>query len=111
MSGPGLSPKELAVKPTHPVLVFFLMIGLALIGLGHPASAQQAPTKVKISRLSFPSLSTLMIDIINMKGIDKKHGIELEGVSFSAVSPYVAALASGEVDMTATGAHVVQKMV
>lgn len=99
------------MKPNCRVLAFCLVVGFGGLGLGQPAFAQTPPTKVKISRLSFPSLSTLMIDIINAKGIDKKHGIDLEGVSFSAVSPYVAALASGEVDMTATGSHVVQKMV
>jgi ABC-type nitrate/sulfonate/bicarbonate transport system substrate-binding protein len=99
------------VKPNHRVLAFCLALAFGLFAPPELATAQQQPTKVKISRLSFPSLSTLMIDIINTKGIDKKHGIDLEGVSFSAVSSYVAALASGETEITATGPHVVQKMI
>lgn len=89
-----------------------LVLAFGLMSDAQTAFAQQQPPiKVKISRLTFPSLSSFMIDIVNSKGIDKKHGIDLEGVSFSAISGYVAALASGEADMTATGPHVVQKMV
>src|SRR6185369_14258944 len=75
-----------------------------------PPRAQE-PVKVKMSRLTFPSLSTLMIDVVKAKGIDKKHGIDLEGVPFSAISGYYAGLATGEVDMLAGGPHVAQKMI
>ena len=64
-----------------------------------------------MSRLAFPSLSTMMIDIVKAKGIDKRHGIDLEGVTFSAISGYYGALANGDADMTASGPLVVQKMI
>jgi ABC-type nitrate/sulfonate/bicarbonate transport system substrate-binding protein len=74
-----------------------------------PALGQDA-VKVKIARLAFPSLTTLMVDVVKDQGIDKKHGIDLEPQSFGAVSAYYAALATGEVDMLPAGPHVLQKM-
>ena len=74
-----------------------------------PAPAQET-VKVKIGRLAFPSLSTIMIDIVKDQGLDKKHGLDLEPVTLGAVSAYYAALATGEVDMLPAGPHVVQKM-
>ena len=67
--------------------------------------------KVKMSRLSFPSMSTMMIDIVKAKGIDKRYGIDLEGVTFSGIAGYYGALANGDADMTASGPLVVQKMI
>jgi ABC-type nitrate/sulfonate/bicarbonate transport system substrate-binding protein len=90
---------------------FFFAVLLSIFGLHGSALAQQEPIKVKISRLSFPSLSTMMIDIVKARGIDKKHGIDLEGVTYSAISGYYGALANGEADMTASGPLVVQKMI
>lgn len=74
-----------------------------------PARGQDA-IKVKIARLAFPSLTTLMVDVVKDQGLDKKHGLELEAPSFGAVSAYYAALATGEVDMLPAGPHVLQKM-
>lgn len=70
--------------------IFFAIL-LASLGSVSSALAQE-PIKVKISRLSFPSLSTMMIDIVKAREIDKKHGIDLEGVTFSAISGYYGAL-------------------
>jgi ABC-type nitrate/sulfonate/bicarbonate transport system substrate-binding protein len=75
-----------------------------------PPATSQEPIKVKIARLAFPSLTTLMVDVVKDQGLDKKHGIELEPQSFGAVSAYYAAVATGEVDMLPAGPHVLQKM-
>jgi len=74
-----------------------------------PAHGQE-PIKVKIGRLAFPSLTTMMTDVIRDQGLDKKHGIDLEPQSFGAVSAFYAAVATGEVDMLPAGPHVLQKM-
>ena len=73
-------------------------------------AASQEPIKLKIARLAFPSLTTLMVDVVKDQGLDKKHGLDLEPQSFGAVSAYYAALATGEVDMLPAGPHVLQKM-
>ena len=83
-------------------------VGAALV-LAPPVRGQE-PIKVKIARLAFPSLTTLMVDVVKDQGFDKKHGIDLEPHSFGAVSAYYAALATGEVDMLPAGPHVLQKM-
>lgn len=88
----------------------YFAIALAIFGSTNPALGQE-PIKVTISRLAFPSLSTMMIDIVKARGIDKKHGIDLEGVTYSAISGYYGALANGEANMTASGPLVVQKMI
>jgi ABC-type nitrate/sulfonate/bicarbonate transport system substrate-binding protein len=90
-------------------VVSLVTLALALTVTTPPRA--QEPVKVKMSRLTFPSLSTLMIDVVKAKGIDRKHGIDLEGVPFSAISGYYAGLATGEVDMLAGGPHVAQKMI
>jgi len=75
-----------------------------------PAAESQEPIRVKIARLAFPSLTTLMVDVVKDQGLDRKHGIDLQPQSFGAVSAYYAALATGEVDMLPAGPHVLQKM-
>ena len=84
--------------------VWAVSLGLA------PAADSQQPIKVKIARLGFPSLTTLMVDVVKDQGLDRKHGIDLEPHSFGAVSAYYAALATGEVEMLPAGPHVLQKM-
>jgi ABC-type nitrate/sulfonate/bicarbonate transport system substrate-binding protein len=87
----------------------WLAAWVAVVALAPPAQSQE-PVKVKIGRLAFPSLSTMMIDIVKDQGLDKKHGIDLEPVTLGAISAYYAALATGEVDMVPAGPHVLQKM-
>jgi ABC-type nitrate/sulfonate/bicarbonate transport system substrate-binding protein len=82
---------------------------VAMVAVVPPVSAQEQ-IKVKIARLAFPSLTTMMVDVVKDQGLDKKHGIDLDPQSFGAVSAYYAALATGEVDMLPAGPHVLQKM-
>ena len=82
---------------------------VAVMALAEPAAAQE-PMKVKLGRLGFPSLSAMFIDPLAAKKIDKKHGLDVEIVSFGAISAYYAAIATGEVDMLVGGPHVFQKM-
>ena len=88
-------------------LCFALTLGLA--ATHGPARAQEL-TKVKAARLAFPSMSSLMIDVAKERGFDKRHGIELEPVSNSAVPVFYASIANGEADIIPGGPHVFQKM-
>lgn len=81
----------------------------AALALARPAGSQE-PIRVKIGRLAFPSLTTMMVDVVKDQGLDRKNGIDLEPRSFGAVSAYYAALATGEVDTLPAGPHVLQKM-
>jgi len=64
---------------------------------GGPAAAQEL-VKVKAARLAFPSMSSLMLDVVKERGFDKRHGIELELVSNSAVAVFYASIANGEAE-------------
>jgi ABC-type nitrate/sulfonate/bicarbonate transport system substrate-binding protein len=91
------------IKPALLVLAFSL-------GSVSAGTAEEQ-VHVKIGRLAFPSMGTIMNDIVKAKGFDKKHGIDLEVITASAISGYYGALANGEVDMTAGGPLVFQKMI
>jgi NitT/TauT family transport system substrate-binding protein len=90
--------------------VMTVMVAAWAAALAAAPAETQEPIKVKIARLAFPSLTTLMVDVVKDQGLDRKHGLELEPQSFGAVSAYYAALATGEVDMLPAGPHVLQKM-
>ncbi|HYB42293.1 MAG TPA: ABC transporter substrate-binding protein [Candidatus Methylomirabilis sp.] len=90
-------------------LVAAVAAGAVAAGLAPPAGSQDL-IKVRISRLAFPSLTTMMVDVVKDQGFDKKNGIDLEPHSFGTVSAYYAALATGELDMAPAGPHVLQKM-
>ena len=87
------------------VTVFALAISI----VAGAAAAQEAVT-IKMGRLAFPSLSSVLIDVAVARGFDKTNGLNMQVSSFSAVSAYYASIASGEVDMLAGGPHVFQKM-
>lgn len=97
------------MRRTFVVSSLVLTACVAAVAVAPPAPAQE-PIKVKIGRLGFPSLSSMMIDVVKDQGLDRKHGLDVEAVTLGAVSAYYAALATGEVDMLAAGPHVLQKM-
>jgi ABC-type nitrate/sulfonate/bicarbonate transport system substrate-binding protein len=85
---------------------------LAVLGsliVAGPAVAQDA-IKVKLGRISFPTMITMMVDVVKEQGLDRKHGLDLEVKSYGAVSAYYAAQATGEIDVGGGGPHVLQKM-
>jgi ABC-type nitrate/sulfonate/bicarbonate transport system substrate-binding protein len=81
----------------------------AVLLLPKHAAAQEL-TKIKMGRLGFPSLSSILIDVVAVRGFDKKNGLDMEVSSFGAVSAHVAALATGEVEMITGGPHTFQKL-
>jgi NitT/TauT family transport system substrate-binding protein len=98
------------VKPKHLLSIVCFASMLGTIACADSAVGQQ-PVKVKMARLAFPSMSSLMLDVLKARSIDKKHGIDLETVSQSAVSVYYASIASGEAELIVGGPHVFQKMI
>ena len=87
----------------------FAGFALAVSFAAGAASAQQAVT-IKMGRLAFPSLSSVLLDVVVARGFDKANGVNMQIGSFGAVSAYYGALASGEVEMLTGGPHVFQKM-
>lgn len=97
------------MKPKYILQLFCLGFFLAIAASSDAAFGQQ-PTKIKIARLAFPSMSSMMLDVLMERGIDKKHGIQLETVSQSAVPVYYASIANGDAEVIVGGPHVFQKM-
>src|SRR2546422_4850195 len=96
---------------THRVAVRMALSGLMLVlTLASGRAPAEAPIRAKIARLAFPSLVTMMVDVVKDQGLDRKNGIDLEVQTYGAISAFYAALATGEVDMTVAGPHVLQKM-
>jgi ABC-type nitrate/sulfonate/bicarbonate transport system substrate-binding protein len=91
---------------------------LKLLGLGlalgtavasHSASSQQLD-KVRIARLAFPAMGSMMLDVATERGFDKKHGLQVEAVSQSAIPSYYAMIANRDADLIVGGPLVFQKM-
>ena len=97
------------MKPKHLLRIICFALTLGIVAPADFAVGQQL-IKVKMARLAFPSMSSLMLDVLKARGIDKKHGIDLETVSQSAISVYYASIASGEAELIVGGPHVFQKM-
>jgi NitT/TauT family transport system substrate-binding protein len=84
-----------------------LMVGIA----AHADSAGgQQLIKIRIARLAFPAMSSMMLDVLKKRDIDKKYGFDLDTVSQSAVPVFYASIANGDADLIAGGPHVFQKM-
>ena len=76
----------------------------------NPAIAQQL-IKIKVARLAFPSMSSMMLDVLKERGIDKAHGFDVETISQNAVPVFYASIANGDADFIAGGPNVFQKMI
>ena len=82
---------------------------LAIASFADSAVAQQL-IEIKIARLAFPSMTSMMLDVLKERGIDKDHGFDVETVSQNAVPVFYASIANGDADLIAGGPHVFQKM-
>jgi NitT/TauT family transport system substrate-binding protein len=83
---------------------------LGIVASSSAAFGQQLD-KVKVARLAFPAMGSLLLDVLIERGIDKKHGFQLETVSQSAIPVYYATAANGDADVIVGGPHVFQKMI
>ena len=89
-----------------------MLLGLfpGVVASSSAAFAQQLD-KVKIARLAFPAMGSMMLDVLTERGIDKKHGIQVEAVSQSAIPVYYGSIANGDADLIVGGPLVFQKMI
>jgi NitT/TauT family transport system substrate-binding protein len=77
-----------------------VLLGLALLVTAAPVGGQ-APAKLKLGVLKLTSSAVLFLGV--EKGYFREFGIEPELVYFQAAQPIAVALASGDIDMGATG--------
>jgi len=73
------------------------------------AQAQQKPV-IKVSSLTLPVFNTLVWNIMKAKGIDAKHGFELDAKAYPSISAFYAAFATGETEVLIGGPTILQKL-
>ena len=90
----------------------YALCGAALAALllqAAPAGAQ-APTKLHVPALTFPTIVTTADDIIKAKGFDKANGLDVEVVTYGTVGAEYAGIAKGEIDAGIVAPYQVAKM-
>lgn len=98
------------MKPTFILRSCCLGFFLSIVAASSAAFGQQ-PDKVKIARLAFPAMGSMMLDVLTERRIDKKHGLQVEAVSQSAIPVYYGSIANGDADLIVGGPLVFQKMI
>jgi ABC-type nitrate/sulfonate/bicarbonate transport system substrate-binding protein len=85
-----------------------LSMAIALAAVG-PAHSQTKP-KIVAASLTLPVIAPLVWNIMKARGIDAKHGFELEIKPYPSISAYYAGFATGEADVQVGGPTVYQKL-
>ena len=87
-----------------------LAVAFAITGtVSLPAQAQQKPV-IKVSSLTLPVFNPLVWNIMKAKGIDAKHGFELDAKAYPSISAFYAGFATGETDVLIGGPTILQKL-
>src|SRR5436190_19979214 len=81
---------------------------LALLGTS-AAVAQQRP-KITVSSLTLPGFNPLVWNIMKARGLDAKHGFELEAKPYPSISAFYAAFSTGETEVVIGGPTILQKL-
>ena len=83
---------------------------MTLLALSMPLAAQDR-VKVKVAALTLPVFNPIIVNLMKEKGIDARHGLEMDVKAYPSIAAFYAALATGEVDTTVVGGPTVfQKM-
>src|ERR1041385_9449816 len=85
------------------VSVLFAVTGYAPVVL-----AQQKPV-IKVSSLTLPVFNPLVWNIMKARGIDAKHGFELDAKPYPSISAFYAGFATGDTDVLIGGPTILQK--
>jgi ABC-type nitrate/sulfonate/bicarbonate transport system substrate-binding protein len=93
------------------ILIRLLLLSvMSVVLLGSPVTAQER-VKVKVAALTLPVFNPIIVNLMKEKGIDARHGLEMEVKAYPSIAAFYAALATGEVDTTVVGGPTVfQKM-
>jgi ABC-type nitrate/sulfonate/bicarbonate transport system substrate-binding protein len=89
-----------------------LMAVAVMLAVAMAASAgAQERVKVKVAALTLPVFNPIIVSLMKEKGIDTRHGLEMDVKTYPSIATFYAALATGEVDTTVVGGPTVfQKM-
>ena len=88
----------------------FAALALAAAILFAPqAQAQQKPV-IKVSSLTLPVFNPLVWNIMKARGLDAKHGFELDARAYPSISAFYAGFATGETEVLIGGPTILQKL-
>lgn len=73
------------------------------------AQAQQKPV-IKVSSLTLPVFNPLVWNVMKARGLDAKHGFELDIRAYPSIAAFYAAFATGETDALIGGPTIFQKL-
>src|SRR5215467_9700367 len=76
---------------------------------GAPSRAQQKP-KIAASSLTLPVFNPLVWNIMKARGLDAKHGFDLDAKPYPSISAFYAGFATGETDVLIGGPTILQKL-
>ncbi|MEM1994842.1 MAG: ABC transporter substrate-binding protein [Nitrososphaerales archaeon] len=74
------------------------------------ATPKVEPIKLKIGTLTFPAYMSIVHLVIENQSFDKKNGLDVEWVRYSAIAAAYAGLGTGEAHIWGGGANVFQRM-
>src|SRR5918999_19171 len=87
-----------------------VLLAVCLAAMSVPAAAQDR-IKLKVAALTLPVFNPIIVNLMKEKGIDVRHGLEMDVKAYPSIAAFYAALATGEVDTTVVGGPTVfQKM-
>ena len=87
-----------------------VLVVACLAAVSVPAAAQDR-IKLKVAALTLPVFNPIIVSLMREKGIDARHGLEMDVKPYPSIAAFYAALATGEVDTTVVGGPTVfQKM-
>lgn len=87
---------------------FAALSAAALAGAGR-AAAQDKPT-IRVSSLTLPVFNPLVWNVMKAKGIDAKHGFNLDVHAYPSIAAFYAGFSTGETDALIGGPTVFQKL-
>jgi ABC-type nitrate/sulfonate/bicarbonate transport system substrate-binding protein len=88
---------------------FAALAGASALASAVPARAQDKPT-IRVSSLTLPVFNPLVWNVMKAKGIDAKHGFNLDAHAYPSISAFYAAFSTGETDALIGGPTVFVKL-
>ncbi len=84
---------------------------LAAVLLAAPAPVPgQERVKIRAASLTLPVFNPIIVNLMKERGLDARHGFDMEVRPYPSIAAFYAALATGEVDTLVGGPTVFQKM-
>ena len=74
-----------------------------------PSVAQERP-KISVSSLTLPVFNPIVWNIMKARGLDAKHGFELDIKAYPSISAFYAAFSTGETEALIGGPTILQKL-